>query len=79
MGEWRPIETAPRDGRWVLIGGPKMPIPLVATPKLDSVDGWFAPIDAVYGPNCQGVEATHWMPLPDPPSTPRVETKEPAR
>ena len=74
MSEWKPIETAPKDGRWFLAG--------MAT-EYDVVGGatfWAgtarfeydydtAPeimfADGYYGPT---IYPTHWMPLPTSPT-----------
>jgi len=56
---WQPIETAPRDGTWVLLYSPNENQPAVAYFNGhawdDNGDGgfWFEP--------------THWMPLPPKP------------
>ena len=69
MTEWQPIETAPRDGTFVLLFGP------------DGIDmGKYEPWAADYGSGWErfrtaeydndGVmitHPTHWMPLPPPP------------
>lgn len=78
MSEWRPIETAPKDGTWVLI--------FTADEVLDDAKGrqicvaqwsdylnggkttprWmFAWFDGGYLGPCG--EPTHWQPLPTPP------------
>lgn len=62
--EWQPIETAPKDQRWLLFGGPKGRVPYVGR--------WFvwAGLNAENGfwqSHCIEVKPTHWMPLPDPP------------
>ncbi len=61
MGEWMPIETAPRDGRRILIIGGIWTEPEVALAD----GGWWARRKQ------EGAKhlATHWMPLPPPPST----------
>lgn len=71
MSEWRPIETAPRDGT---------PILVCYGPRYDS--NGFLPVAVrwrTFHPNAKGKEAfrnsagckveraTHWMPLPEPP------------
>jgi len=62
---WQPIETAPRDGRPLLLFARSLraqsPIRLV---------GWWIYgrgwIEAAFAPNHPtGVEPTHWMPLPE--------------
>jgi hypothetical protein len=71
--EWQPIETAPKDGRDVLIFCPtndRKPV-CEAWWARDYEEGpgyWMTPI----GPNGRGYTilpstATHWMPLPEPP------------
>jgi hypothetical protein len=68
--EWRPIETAPKDGARVLVFA-----------QLDPPEKWhecmrdLAPLIgiAAYHPDagwcvCEVREVTHWMPLPDPPA-----------
>lgn len=69
LQEWRPIETAPRDGT-----------PILAYYKIRNADGdeaWVVPAIAVYWLPVQWVnfetggklkvQPTHWMPLPNPP------------
>lgn len=56
-GEWRPIETAPRDGTPILV----VVVPLTGhSPHVQIVSwsgGWY-PYDR---------QPTHWQPLPSPP------------
>ena len=56
---WQPIETAPKDGSFILL----------ATPKGRMADGFWSPVYEVWvwsWPYVM-VEPTHWMPLPELP------------
>ena len=72
MSDWQPIETAPKDGSWVLLGGgqhdantwygpgPEAPAVVGRWDK-----GWFfANWDGDY--RSEYLIPTHWMPLPVP-------------
>lgn len=77
MSDWQPIETAPRDGRTVLVFG--KPDNLIFDGNLlvtfnvaSSHTAHWDHIDEAFclsGGSWLGpfVEPTHWMPLPDPP------------
>ena len=64
---WRPIETAPRDGAEILL----------LTPEGVIEGAWSSPMDEwevvwldLHGCGCCSsgtAQPTHWMPLPDPP------------
>ncbi len=54
---WQPIDTAPRDGAWVLL----------ATPSGKIASGCFHPRYKVWSWPYVMVEPTHWMPMPDRP------------
>lgn len=63
MTDWQPIETAPKDGKLILLcevddEGP-------SDPKIGSWDGegW-----KIYEPFEDHWNWTHWHPLPDPPA-----------
>lgn len=75
MSAWQPIDTAPKDGTRVLLGAPQHVAGAkwldmqrveygVVTQDLSywQIEGFDWPI---------GVQPTHWMPLPNPPETPR--------
>jgi Protein of unknown function (DUF551). len=65
MMEWLPIETAPKDGTWVLVHTGEYTHPISAF--------WFKYNGLAYWRdyNLDVVdEITHWMPLPKPPVTP---------
>jgi len=80
MSEWQPIETAPKDGTWVLLSGGGIyygwdgdTIPTAVVGQYtDYLNGgttnphWqFAWYDGgYYG---EYASPTHWMPLPPPP------------
>ena len=54
---WQPIETAPKDGSFILL----------ATPKGRIADGFWSPVYGVWSWPYVMVEPTHWMPLPERP------------
>ena len=54
---WQPIETAPKDGSFILL----------ATPKGRIADGFWSPVYGVWSWPYVVVEPTHWMPLPELP------------
>lgn len=70
MSEWRPIETAPRDGQTRLILGAwsatGSTITILALEPLTSRQGDVWRPRAVYGFSI--FYPTHWMPLPEPPA-----------
>lgn len=62
MGRWMPIETAPHDGTWVLLGWAGSPMMVSAQ---WSGDAWVA---GTFEPAINVDEAlTYWRPLPVPP------------
>lgn len=61
QGEWQPIETAPRDGREILIWTKSREVEKAV--YLSRKDAWVSP-DGGYG-----YEPSHWMPLPTPPES----------
>jgi len=76
MNEWQPIETAPKDGTWVLVFGSISDEGDERTTAVaqytDDLNGrktrghWqFAWYDGGY--HGWVGNATHWMPLPEPP------------
>lgn len=63
MAEWLPIDTAPKDGRRILVRC-RLIGPCVASAGWDN----DSPNDIRWGVvNDVYAEPTHWMPLPDPP------------
>jgi len=81
---WQPIDTAPKDGRTVLLGylnsagkwrttrGQWMSEEYIAEcwEEPDDVEpGWFETAEEAEDmPNCWRIEPTHWQPLPAPPA-----------
>ena len=57
MTVWQPIETAPKDGSFILM----------ATPKGRIADGFWSPVYGVWSWPYVMVEPTHWRPLPELP------------
>ena len=64
---WQPIETAPRDGTRILFYTPHDPetgwLEFVAESHYDK----HGLVDTFVSQWQDGLEPTHWMPLPDPP------------
>lgn len=56
--EWQPIETAPKDGTWIMAHDPEMNEPCRRMFYCPS--GWK---DSDYDSICKNTP-THWMPLP---------------
>lgn len=81
--QWQPIDTAPKEGRTLLLGyhnshgnwrtvrGQWMSEAYIAEHWEDPDDiqpGWFeTSVEADDIPNCWRIEPSHWMPLPAPP------------
>jgi hypothetical protein len=80
MSEWQPIETAPKDGTFVDLWFPENGSHIVSRriascrwkEDLPGGPAWFAQSGG--GGWNMGRKATHWMPLPSPPS-PKSEMK----
>ncbi len=66
MGEWQSIETAPKDGTLFLVWAPEFE----GLPSMFSLCAW-----SEYAGFCidELRQATHWMPLPEPPQRRMVE------
>jgi len=61
--EWRPIETAPRDGTWIIAASDELGVCIV-----QHIEGDW------YGDSSSGEpidDLTHWLPLPTPPNPDR--------
>jgi hypothetical protein len=79
-GAWQPIETAPRDGTWVLVfghtkAGPRSTVArYMIEPNLG--EHWEIAVVGREHPSCNvihhcHVHPTHWMRLPKPPKVRR--------
>lgn len=71
MDEWQPIETAPRDGTYVLVtcAGPFVPAVVCWATDENGTSGWTDDPEFFAWPplDLSGWPLTHWMPLPLPP------------
>lgn len=73
MSEWRPIETAPKDGSALILFDPETEAPQMWVASWCEFegdpdgDGYWVDFSAALA-EING--ATHWMPLPEPPVTP---------
>ena len=65
MSEWHPIETAPKDASWIMLG--------ISGRNEVMLGYWHNLFQAWWGQTCANGEfkqwqrATHWMPMPDAP------------
>ena len=78
---WMPIETAPKDGRSMLLGYPNRAgkwrtvrgqwfsdAEIAETWEEEGAEGWYeTSVECEDLPNCWSIEPTHWMPLPATP------------
>jgi len=71
MSEWQPIETAPKDGTFVVVFAEKNPngrkVRRASPVCVAAKRGWMG---WVATPGDYQVSPTHWLPLPAPPQTP---------
>lgn len=65
MTSWQPIETAPKDGAPVDLWDDGRRLTDYSWEQLTPTNGFFSP--NVSGPSVVR-EATHWMPIPEPPN-----------
>ncbi len=78
MTEWQPIETAPKDGTWILVlcpEGESKAEPFIQVARwmefeVSREKDWaWGPLDDYFGSYRWYLPSspTHWMPLPEPP------------
>lgn len=69
MNEWQPIETAPKDGAWVLVyrPGPYPQDAIAVAMWAEWKPGFWYWQDHDDQNRPEDDNATHWMPLPEPP------------
>jgi hypothetical protein len=68
--EWQPIETAPKDGTWVLVHHAGWSLPEV---------GHYSQYAPVWQTLNHGIDPTHWMPLPGNPPAALQRARESAQ
>jgi hypothetical protein len=70
MSDWQPIDTAPKDGTWMLLRGESGYIgrPYLAHVgrwmQTDDRGGWWEQSEDAYFADSNSMQPTHWMPLP---------------
>ena len=68
MSEWQPIETAPKDGTYILVYGPEEWDMVLWHPYWGDCGAWCRVQTADYDNDNREVRnPTHWQPLPPPP------------
>lgn len=72
MSEWQPIETAPKDGTWAIVGWFHLAgqVSLAVGFWHAHKRAWCDVRNVLHGPNPEQLP-THWMPIPDPPQATR--------
>jgi hypothetical protein len=69
MTDWQPIETAPKDGTWLLVGEHRYAHPFVARWTEHPTGGyWQQDNQGVWDDDMGYWQPTHWQPLPVPPT-----------
>jgi hypothetical protein len=78
MSEWQPIETAPKDGTRILLGGGWYDDEAGGPVRVSMVARWAQLNRGTHGwliaereggyNNVTYDDPTHWMPVPDPPN-----------
>jgi len=69
--KWQPIETAPKDGTYILVAGPSgyystpLRVEVCKWNNANHKDNWRNHSNDWFTDG--GEDATHWMPLPEPP------------
>lgn len=71
---WMPIETAPRDGQHFLTWDAHYGVRIGRCFNRADHDDWLSYVDNFGGSSKGGMRATHWMPLPAPPTAAKVGT-----
>ena len=66
MNEWKPIETAPKDGTRILLATNDYVFEGYWHQYSPHCDGWWKVSDIENLGNT--IYPTHWMPLPEPPT-----------
>jgi hypothetical protein len=74
--DWQPIETAPKDGQYIIGIASPCTVPVIVTwqgkwidKDPDDFDGHDEPDEAWKNYwDCYDYKPTHWMPLPEPPT-----------
>ena len=67
MGDWQPIETAPRDGTWIIVTSTHNPYYRAA---VQWQYGAWIDVSEQDHDKLMARAATHWQPFPQPPVTP---------
>jgi hypothetical protein len=73
--KWQPIETAPQDGTWVLLACGSGGDGWVVAGWLDTEHGGYWHVNEHWtDAHSSPIYPTHWMPYPEPPSSPETLT-----
>jgi hypothetical protein len=76
-GEWMPIETAPKDGTKFLVWDEHYGIRIGRAVIRADHDDWLSYVGSFNESSKGGMRATHWRPLPEPPTAIRKLKRTP--
>lgn len=68
--DWQPIETAPKNGTWILVAFKRNTYDPWPTRTGEAIYTGRCPYWRIHGSSYHPSFVTHWAPLPEPPAKP---------